>query len=212
MHLVYHQAASGAWMKLKNYWEILGIFPEYLGSCRDLSPPDCFFILISIFEKLEVGLFYSVFIPKCSKQVNNKPLTYIWEIWDLFYHVLPPALCMYCKVSLCACRCWFNASSAWGGARSFHLGGSGLMAWQELGAGATGASLSLWPAVQSSAWPFAPGSSLSEKGWKRVDTCVWALFPCASGPERRSVCGRVCRVRYRQRSPPCPRALNQAPS
>lgn len=30
-----------------------------------------------------------------------------------------------------------------GGARSFHLGGSGLMAWQELGAGATGASLSL---------------------------------------------------------------------
>lgn len=169
-------------MKLKNYWESLGIFPECLGSCRDLSPPDCFFILISIFKKLEICLFYSAFIPKCSKQLNNKALMYVWEIWDLLYRVPPPALCMYCKVSLCACRCWFNASSALGAGRSFHLGGSGLMPWQKLAAGAIGASLSSRPVVQSSAWPFAPGSSLSEKVWKRVDACAWMCFPVRAVP------------------------------
>lgn len=50
----------------------MGVFPEYLGSCRDLSPSGCFFIFISIFKKLEICLFYNVFIPKSSKQVNNK--------------------------------------------------------------------------------------------------------------------------------------------
>lgn len=196
-------------MKLKNYWGSLGIFPECLGSCRGLSPPDCFFILISIFKKLEIYLFYSEFIPKCSKQLNNKALMYVWEIWDLLYRVLPPALCMYCKVSLCACRCWFNASSALGAGRSFHLGGSGLMPWQELAAGATGASLSSRPVVQSSVCTrlFPLGKGVEESG--RV--CM-SVFPRASSAEHRSVCGQVCRVRHQQRSPPCPRALNQAPS
>lgn len=35
----------------------MGIFPEYLGSCRDQSPSACFFILISIFKDLETCLF-----------------------------------------------------------------------------------------------------------------------------------------------------------
>lgn len=97
-----------------------------------------------------------------------------------------------------------------GGGWSFHLGGSGRMPWQELGAGAAGASLSSRPAVQTPAWPLAPTSSLSEKGLQGVGAC--ACSPRASGAERPGVCGRVCGVRHRQRSPPCPRALNQAPS
>lgn len=66
------------------------------------------------------------------------------------------------------------------GCQSFHLGGIGLMRWQELGAGVAGASLSAWPAVQSLAWLFVPGSSLPGKQWKRVDMGARACFPVSA--------------------------------
>lgn len=111
--------------------------------------------------------------PKCSKQVNNKALVNVWEYRAcsiVFFILLCITECPYVPVDADLMQV-----GPWGVGASRD---SRLMPWQDLGAGVTGASLSSQPAVQSSAWLLAPGSSLSVEVWEQVDACAWACSLC----------------------------------
>lgn len=92
------------------------------------------------------------------------------------------------------------------------------MPWLELGAEVTGASLSSQAAVSTPQPGCLQQALPSVEVWEQVAPCgsgwirVRERVPGESSAGRCHVCGRVCRVRHWQKSPPCPWALNQAPS
>lgn len=89
MHLVYHQAASGAWMRLKNYLlREVGHFPRVSWLLQRPVPTRLLFYFNISFPETGNLPILRTFIPKCSKQAYNKGTSEKYVICSIVFLLL----------------------------------------------------------------------------------------------------------------------------